>query len=329
MKLKGRGILSLCLLIFGGVAIYDFVSSKKVLSDKMEDSRLMLLNFEQVEKVQIDRDQEHITILRSPEGWRLEQPLQELADGKAVDDFVRNIYPERILDVATEGPQVDWAQYGLSPAATTITLTDAHGEKNSFHISEKKNFESNIFARRNEENKVLILNPSWEARAQKTVSDFRDKRVLKSNIASVDEITLRNAQGSFTLHRVDGNWKVRGYNLELDQNKVREYLKTLADAKADQILDVKDLGSEQSRLFDLDVRMNDKKWSAQISQSSGTDKKIYALIGEPKTLLRLEPGTLDDFIKKELKSLEVTAAEHKKEESKGQTETSNKEEANP
>lgn len=273
MKIKGRGILSLCLLVFGGAAIYEYYSTEQKQANQMIESRLMQLNYDQVDRIDIQREKEKISLARSADGWVLQSPLQEPADSEATEQFVRDIFPERIIEVAVEGPQINWFQYGLAPAQTTITLTDAKGTQESFHISNKKNFEGNIFARRNEENRVLVLNPAWEEKAEKKVIDFRDRRVLKANIATVDELTVQNNQGSFTIHRVDGQWKVRGFNVDLDQNKVRLFLKQLADAKADQIEQASSFISGQTPLLQLAVKMGDKRWTAKVSQSK-EDKKI-------------------------------------------------------
>lgn len=215
----------------------------------------MTLNFEHVDRIEIQKDKEHIVIKRDVDGWRLESPLKDLADNQVADSFVKDIYPERILEVANEESSIDWTKYGLNPPAATISLTDSAGAQNVFHISNKKNFESNIFARKGDDNRVIVITPAWENRIQKTAMDFRDRRVLRKSIATVDELTLKNEKGSFSIRRKDGRWQVVD-GKELDQNKVRKFLTTLSEAKADQILEDQKIAKGQKSLFRLDLKMD-------------------------------------------------------------------------
>ncbi len=305
MKIKGRGILVVCLILFGGGALYDYYSMQKEADKKIQESRVMTLSLEQVHKVEITKAPEPAIVLtRGVDGWKLESPIRDWADAQVADSFLSEIYPERILEVAKEGDSINWTEYGLNPPAATITLTDAAGVQNVFHISSKKNFEENIFARKDSENRVLVLTPAWEHRSNKTVLDFRDRRVLRKNIASVDELAIKNDKGSFILRRVDGKWQTPTATVGLDQNKVRKFLSELADAKADQIFENQKIPAGLKPLMRLDLKLAGHKWSAQVSQSQ-VDRKIYAAITEPSFLLRLEAGALDELVKKELKSLEV------------------------
>ena len=49
MKLKGRTLLVLVLLLFGGYAVYDYMQDKKVEDKKLQDAQLMTINFDQVD----------------------------------------------------------------------------------------------------------------------------------------------------------------------------------------------------------------------------------------------------------------------------------------
>src|SRR5690348_6889968 len=103
MKLKGRTILVLCLLLFGGYALYDFQQDKKKEEINMEEVRLLTVNFEQINFVEVQKDDSKIVLERSVDGWNLTSPIKDLADNSAVDDFIKNTVPERVIEVAKEG----------------------------------------------------------------------------------------------------------------------------------------------------------------------------------------------------------------------------------
>lgn len=299
MKLKGRTILVICLLIFGGYALYDFQNEKRMEEKRSMDARLMTVEFDQVDFVQIEKGGQKVVIKRSVDGWNMVEPLQDAADNTAVDDFVKGAFPERIIEVAKEGADIDWSVYGLNQPLGKITFRTNAGKENVFEISGKRNFEDNVFARRDGENKVLVLNSVWQNRVEKDAMEFRDRRFLRHKIASVDDVRLKNGSGSFQIRRVDGKWGAPAQkDLVLDQNKVREFLTSIADAKAAEF--VAKIPSGKS-LFTMDLVMADKKWKAEVTQAS--DLAIYAKVSDPAQLMRMEAGALDKFIKISLADL--------------------------
>lgn len=305
MKLKGRTILVLCLLVFGGYALYDFQQDKKKEEKNMEEVRLLTVNFEQVNDVEIQKGDEKIVLHRTVDGWELTQPIKDRADNTEVDDFVKNTVPERVIDVAKEGSDIKWSVYGLDKPLGKITFKTTGGQQNVFEISDKRNFEENVFARRDGENRVLVINSVWQTRVKKTPLDFRDRRVLRKSIAGVDELRLKNAKGVLELKRADGQWTISGKkDLKLDQNKVRELLTTLADAKGADILEGKSRSTGLKSLFTLDLKIDGKSWKADVGQAK--DQAIYANVSEPDFQLKLEPGALDKFISMTAEDLKET-----------------------
>lgn len=302
MKLKGRTILVLALLIFGGYAVYDFFHEKKTEEKSIEESRLMTLNFEQIDSFEIQKGDSRIVLKRSVDGWELLEPIKDLADNTVADDFVKNAFPERIIEVAKEGSDINWALYGLDKPLGTVIFKTSAGGQNVFEISDKKNFEENVFARRDHENKVLVLNSVWQNRVNKSVLDFRDRRFLRQKIASVDELKLKNEKGLVVLKRVEGVWiSPSQKDLKLDQNKVREILSTIADAKAAEIFPADAKINAGKELFTLDLSLADKKWKANVNQAK--DLLIYAKISEPQFQMKMEAGALDKLIRLTLEGL--------------------------
>lgn len=312
MKLKGRGILVLALLFLGGFAVYDYFQDQKKEQKATEESRLLTLNFEQIDNFEIQKGAKKIAVKRSVNGWELTEPIQDLADNQAVDDFIKNLVPEKIIDVAREGTDVDWSLYGLDKPQGQVTLKTTMGESNVFTISERKNFEQNAFARRNQEARVLVVNSSWQSRVDKDVMDFRDRRVLRHKIASVDVISLKNEKGLLELQRVDGKWKGSSKKeFKLDQNKVRDLLTTIADARVDEFFENNSATIPKLKeLFRLNLMMDKKVWTAKVGQASNLP--IYATLSDPSWSVKLAPGAMDKLIKLTYEDLQEAPAEEAK-----------------
>lgn len=308
MKLKGRSILILCLIVLGSYTAYDIWKDEQKEQKKLTETKLMTLNFEQIHRLTIQRSQDKVLLERDETGWKLKEPLEDVADNNDVEDFIKSMVTERIFDVAKEG-DIDWALYGLKSPIGTLTLETNTGATQSFTVADKVNFEDKAFLRRDQEERVLLVNSLWQNRVRKTAIDFRQRRLLRANLAAVDELRIKNKSGEIWIQRIDGQWvNTKNRTVGLDQNKVREFLSDFAEARADEIQDKSSAkGKDLKDLFSADLRLDDKKWSAKILQDKSF--KIYALVSEPNFFMRMEPGALDRFINAKVSELEPDKAE--------------------
>lgn len=301
MKVKGRSLLVIILLLAVAYAYYDYYKDKKAAEQEMDQSRLMNVPFDQVEKIGITKSDVKVNLKRTIDGWLMEEPLKDSADNDAIDGFIKAAAMERILDVVKEGSDIDWKLFGLDKPRVTFTFTTTGDQTDKFEISDKKNFEDHVYIRRNDENRVLLINTSWSKKAIKPEVEFRDRRVLRSKIASVDEMKIRNKVGLLHLKMYDGRWKVPSdQKMTLDQNKVRDLLQAIADAQGSYYMERKELPSLKF-MMTMDLTMDKKTWHADIGQAS--DFIIYADIKDPAYIMKLEPGALDKLLNADYKSL--------------------------
>lgn len=269
----------------------------------MLEARLVMVDYDQIDSILIEKDSQKISLKRSIDGWSLEEPLKDFADNSVVDDFLKGIATERIFDIAKDGAPIEWSVFGLDKPLGKVTFATSAGLKQTFSVSDKKNFEQNGFARRDNEERVLVVSPKWQERVNKTALEFRERHVLRHKISSIDSFNLKNEKGLLELTLKEGKWICPSRpDLKLDQNKVRELLQTLVDAKASEYIDGQ--GPTLKPLFTLDLIIADKKWNAQIGQAQ--DFKIYAKVSEPNFMLKLEPTAVDKLIQITLDDLKET-----------------------
>lgn len=277
---------------------FDFKKSQQEASEKREQAELLKVNPDQVNDVIIEKPDAKIELKRDTDGWSLIEPFHDKADNEAVDIFISTATSESYTDIVKEGDEVNWALYGLDKPKAKITFVTSAGEKNSFEVSEKKNFEENSFIRRNGENRVLTASGTWYARAAKTPFDFRDKRLLRSQIAKVEGVLLTAGKDREELVSRDGVWiNPQDKAKKLDQNKVRDILQSISDAQAQNfILERVPTAAEQAK-YRLDkpaaiiqLKTADKTWTAKVAQDP--EHFYYVWTSEPALVLRFQPGSL-------------------------------------
>jgi len=299
-KVQGRSILVAAVVLLGSYAFYDYYQQQKESTQKKENAKLLTVNADQIESLEIDKDGQKILLTSTVDGWKISEPLQDWADTNYVEENLKYAFASTIIDVASEGKEIKWAVYGLDKPAAKVIFKAHGGKSNSIELSSKKNFEGNVFARRDGENRVLTIPASWPEKFEVSAEDFRDKRFLRHKIAMVQSLKIINEKGTVEVAQKDGHWiLLTQKDRLLDQEKVRNLLKTISDAKARQILETP--LPKLKHLLTLQLQLDDKLWTADVGQAE--DKFIYATISDPQYKMKMASGALDKLIKMEAHDL--------------------------
>lgn len=302
MKNKGVVVMAAAVAVLGGYLAYDMKAEKAADAKKAEESRLFVFKPDQVNEFAIEGSKGRTVLKRSVDGWTIEEPLKDGADDGFTDDFVERSMGDKFLEIAKEGADIDWKVYGLDAPVAKITFKSQAGAASTLEISAKQNFEQNAIARISGENRVLIVPAAWSVNAGRGPNDFRDKRLLRFKIGSVDRLEFKNALGSFVIESKDGKWSAPGRpDAVLEQNRVRELMSMINETRAQDFADPAAAGKSPvvyglaAPAVTMTARLKDKIWSAKLGRGTDPDKSEYALVGEPKLLLKLETGAIDKF----------------------------------
>lgn len=296
-KTKVFAVLVIILIL--STYYFEFYSPQKEEDRLAQESKIIQDLPEQIHQVQVENSKGKVLLKRDAEGWTLLEPFQDWADNQFVEDFVSGLTSEKSLGDAIEQSPIDWGLYGLDKDYAKVTFTNQLGKSTVISVSTKKNFEGNSFVRRDSESRVLLTSSQWAMRSQSSAMDFRDKRLYRGKIGTVDEIRVKSSKEEFTLIKKDGKWLSPGApDLKLDQNKIREILTSLNEIQAKEFLLAMPLSQEKAS---LSLKSGDKNWSAVISESA--DKTLYAAIKDPKFLLKLERGKAEELFSMTLMTL--------------------------
>lgn len=303
-------------LLVGGVFIDSYHQKSK---KDTEQDRLQILNLDpnQVEEIHFVNKDEEVTLKRTVDGWQMLEPVKDQADNEWIADFLVAVSEDRAHEVAIDGDEtgipVSWKTFGLEAPLATYEWVDSLGKKNSVAISAERNFEAKHFLRKNDENRVLIGSSAWFDRAQRGSMDFRDRRFLRRRIASVTEVRVRNRHGEFHLKQDGADWqlykpgseqkKVLPSGKVIEQNKVREFLKGIADGRARYFeVEGTDVKKAPLKKYGLDrprasltLKLADELWQAEIGQNE--QFQVFAKVSNPDFIMLMESGAIDDVLR--------------------------------
>lgn len=296
MKNKGVSILSGLVVVFGLYAYFGEYKREAQETERREsDSKIVTLKKEQIWKMTFDKGgATQIVLEKGTDGWSLTQPIKDQADNENAESLLDQIAGEKAVDVIESQSGIKWEDYGLQAPLGTITLETNAGEKQSYSVSTRKNFEGLVFLRRDQEPKVLTSSGLWTDFLTKTVDSYRNLKIFRSQISKVDGIKLQNSKGRIELQNKNAQWEsVLHPEWKMDQNAIREILTQVSLAKGTGLIDKKPVGQPR---MNLELMMGQEKWTGAFYENS--------VVSNPPGLnISITPQTLEKLPTLELVGL--------------------------
>jgi Domain of unknown function (DUF4340) len=190
------------------------------------DRRLTDLSPDQVDRVIIRRQGGEIELSREAASWKIVKPLHALADERKVDDLLKQLLSQRIVEFVAEDSG-DLSIYGIAEGRDEITFY-AEGSDSPQTLRLGTDKSGNLFGQFTARNSVYRLSPEMLRLLQVSPQVLRDRRLLPLNLDVVDLIRIRTPSREFSLRREGDGWIVRDGAVERPASAAA--VRTLADA---------------------------------------------------------------------------------------------------
>jgi hypothetical protein len=190
------------------------------------DRRLTDLSPDQIDRVIIRRQGGEIELFRDATGWQIVKPLRALADEQKVDDFLKQLLGQRIVEFVAEDPG-DLSIYGIAEGRDEITFfAEGSGHPQTLRLGTDKS--GTLFGQFAARDSVYRLPPETLQLLQISPEVLRDRRLLPLNLDIVDMIRIRTPSKEFSLRREGDGWVVKDGAVERPASAAA--VRTLADA---------------------------------------------------------------------------------------------------
>ena len=228
----------------------------------LRDRRVLIFDIDEVRDFSLQSSasvQEQLTVKRVDEGkWRI-MPIDRLADGDVVDQFLRTISNGKAESYIVERPgQAEMSRHGFSERFTSVSimLGEERAEKRLKIGSEAEN--GKHYAVDASREPIFLVDSTFVAELDKTVFDLRDKKPVRiEERDSIHGIELwRNGDEVFSAKRdTIGGWTITSPpNRDPKSWKLNSLLTDIDGIEVEAFtLDVSDDASIDRARYGLDV----------------------------------------------------------------------------
>ncbi len=254
----------------------------------LRDKRLLTFNSDKLTNVQLTAKGQTVDFGKNAQNeWAIVKPKPMRADGSQIDDLVRKLKDAKMdTSVSDEDAKKAEAAFASSPQIATVTVTDNSGPQ---ALGVRKDKDKNYYAKSSAVEGVYKISADLGDALDKSVDDFRSKKLFDFGFSEPTKIQLQNA----TYQKSGEKWT--SGSTEMDSITIQSLIDKLRELSATKFAD-QGGGTE---VFEAAVTAPDSKNNSRTEKVIITkDKDTYyaSRSGEPG-FYQLDAKAVEDLQK--------------------------------
>jgi len=198
----------------------------------LRDRRLVTLETEAMEAVEVAHPDRLLRIARAEDGWRVTSPVKMAASGARVQQMIQYWRDARVEDFLPPNPD--------AKAAYRVRFIPTEGDAIAFEVLESDAGAGRVLIRREGGDAVLRVVPDLVRFSPVEVIPYLSRGMLRFDPARAVRVSLQGPDASTEVVRVEGDsvWRLAGDGGEARQEAVNQVLGVLSDLRAADLLAV-------------------------------------------------------------------------------------------
>lgn len=206
-----RSTIALVVVLCGLFAYIYFVTWKQPATPagSTKEKLFASLEADKIEELRVkSQTGDTTTLKKEKDGWQLVSPVTAAAQESEVSGITSALTGLEVTRVVDENP-TNLKDYGLESPRVAIDFKTT-GDKDYRHlfVGEKSPTGSDLFVRRNDDKRVLLVPAYQEQSLNRSTFDLRDKTVIKIDREKVDRVEVVAGGKTLELAKGASDWKV-------------------------------------------------------------------------------------------------------------------------
>lgn len=303
MKFKNTIVLfAVFLVLLVAVLLFESKGLKNK-GKKEKEAKLVDLAAADVRKITLNNESGAITFQKDEKGvWWITAPLKGQADDMEVNSLAESFAGLGIERVVETEPK-DVKTYEIPKREVTLWVKDKELPVKVL-IGMENPIDNTLFAKREDEKRVVLLASSLKTTVDKKLFDFRQKDVFKFDTADVRAIRVRAGDVVWAASKKDDGWELTAPIAALaNGSKLDSLLYALSGLKAKEFVserksdeDIRKNGLDKPE-YEVNLSMPTVNKEAVLSLHK-SDDKVYAAGSLSDKIVLVDGTVLNDLGKK-------------------------------
>jgi Domain of unknown function (DUF4340) len=264
------------------LANYSKTSLEKSEKD-LRDKRLLVFEQDKLSRVELNAKKVDIEFGRNRDQWQIVKPKPFRTDDSKVEELIRKLGDAKMdLNLSADDQKKASAAFNSGTAVATAKVTDASDTE---ELQVRKN-KDDYYAKSSAVEGVYKVTNDLGASLDKTVDDFRNKKLFDFGFTDPDKIELHDGAKSYFLTKGGSDW-FAGDGKKLDAISSEAFVQKVRDLAASKFLDS---GLSTSQI-EVTLTSNGGKNVEKILIAKEGDHYVAKRDGEP-ALYQLDPAVI-------------------------------------
>lgn len=300
MKFKTTIILLavfIALLVF--ISLFEFKGN----NGTDEEEKLVALPSEDVRKITIKKEDDTFTFHKNEEGeWLISEPVEAKADTNEVSKIAEDFSDLKIERVVEEEPQ-DLQKYDIPQKELHLWFKDKD-KPVKLLIGMENPLDSSLFAKRADEERVVLIPSHLKSLTEKNLFDFRKKDIFQFETDDVKNIKLLAKKIQWEATKEGEEWFfTKPIKALAKESKINDMLFSFSSIKAKEFVS-EEKNKEEIKKYGLDHPEYEITLIMPVANQEVTfflhkeDDKLYTTTTLSSKIVSAEDAILSDLEKK-------------------------------
>jgi hypothetical protein len=300
-----KSTLALLVVLIGLGAYIYFVLAKKPDSTITKQDKLFPgLEASKIDDLKVKSESGDVTALKKDGGtWKIVSPIQVTAADSDATSLANALGDIEIVRVVEENP-TDLKQYGLDAPRIDVEYKSTEAKTaGHLQVGAKAAAGGNLYARRDDQKRVLLIAQYHESSLNKSTFDLRDKSIIKFDRTKVDGVDVKLDAKAIEFTKANADWKmVKPIAARADFSAVDGLVGRVESAQMKKLVtsaptpaDLKSFGFDKPQAV-VNVHLGSAKATLEIG-GKADDTTTYVRDTSKPEIFTIDNSSADDFKK--------------------------------
>ncbi|MEP7071454.1 MAG: DUF4340 domain-containing protein [Verrucomicrobiota bacterium] len=240
--MKTRTTVLLLLIVVAIGTYIRFYESKRPNTEEANRRAQNVVNFDrdEIDGVTIQNGDDRIELKRRDKTWRLEAPVQDLADSAAVDSLLFDLdgwqKESTIGAKELEHDKNKMAEFGLAKAKLRLKLAGKEAPPEIW-FGNNAALENRVYVRLENSKDVFLAPKTIRDAISKKPEEFRDHKLTDIVATQVNRLVLKTPAGEMELQKQADHWEiVKPLRARADDQKVNDLIAQITNSRIQQFV---------------------------------------------------------------------------------------------